>query len=112
MIDTDKLRAALGQPALWFGEYADSHAAQGKQDKYQRNREREEFCHATAKAAMDEIDRLRAALEQADGALRNHACHGGETMPCLRSKEQCKSECGKAAGDALLVVEAALGPTL
>jgi hypothetical protein len=48
------------------------------------------------------------ALEAADKALRNHACHGGPDLPCLRAPEQCRAECGKEAGDALLLVEEAL----
>ncbi len=52
----------------------------------------------------------RAVLRVADDALRNHACHGGPSAPCLRSDTDCQFDCGKQAGDALLVVEAALNP--
>ncbi len=51
---------------------------------------------------------LVEALREAEKALRNHACHGGDNVPCLRTIAQCKSECGEQAGDALLTVEAAL----
>jgi hypothetical protein len=53
-------------------------------------------------------DGVVKALKAADDALRNYACHGGPSVPCIRSPEQCRSECGKPAGDALLLVESAL----
>lgn len=51
---------------------------------------------------------VREALQAADAALRDYACHGGEGAPCLRSSDQCATDCGKRAGDALLIVEKAL----
>lgn len=50
------------------------------------------------------VEAARAAAE----ALCNHACHAGETAPCIRSAEQCRDECGKVAGDAFLTLFAAL----
>jgi hypothetical protein len=66
--------------------------------------------HATERhtAAAATIRAAMAALLLADEALRNHACHGGEKVPCIRTKDQCAADCGKEAGDALLAVEAAL----
>ena len=52
--------------------------------------------------------RLREALKSAREALTEYACHGGPTMPCRRALYQCAEECGKNAGDARLVVDAAL----
>lgn len=57
-----------------------------------------------------QVERMREALDMAFDALRNHACHGGLDVPCIRSADQCTHECGKAAGDALILVEAALRP--
>ena len=48
------------------------------------------------------------ALRAADKALRDYACHAGPKVPCARTAGQCASECGRAAGDALMLVEAAL----
>ncbi len=55
---------------------------------------------------MSQVD--REALVAAAEALRDYACHGGEGVPCLRTTNQCLDNCGKPAGDALLLVEAAL----
>jgi hypothetical protein len=65
---------------------------------------------ASLSVALAHPDRalLARALEAADAALRNHACHGGEKVPCARTPDQCAYECGRQAGDALLLVEAAL----
>jgi hypothetical protein len=51
---------------------------------------------------------VRETLEAADSALRDQACHGGPNVRCLRSPDQCRESCGREAGDALLLVEAAL----
>ena len=59
----------------------------------------------------DDQIRTRKALRAAENALRRHACHGGPKAPCLRTPAQCASECGREAGDALLLVEAALKDT-
>lgn len=55
-----------------------------------------------------EVERLREALQVADDALCEYACHGGDGVPCLRTLDQCNSECGKRAGNALLTVREAL----
>lgn len=60
----------------------------------------------------DMLEQLRAALVAADDALREHACHGGPSAPCVRSRYECASECGRKAGDALLIVEAALAEAM
>ena len=59
-------------------------------------------------ALKAEIERLREALREADDALCEYACHGGLKIPCRRTPNQCRSECGRAAADALVVVRAAL----
>lgn len=41
-----RLREALAQAGAWFFEYADSHVAQGKTDKAERNLSRANFCRA------------------------------------------------------------------
>lgn len=51
---------------------------------------------------------LLEALKNAREALCNHACHGGNATPCIRSNEQCRSECGKQAGDAIVMIDAAI----
>lgn len=56
----------------------------------------------------DAVAGVVEALEKAREALANRACHGGLELPCIRSPEQCRSDCGKVDGDALLAVEAAL----
>jgi hypothetical protein len=61
---------------------------------------------ATEAAAI--IKELVEALKAADDGLRDHACHGGPAVPCLRSATECSIECGKRAGNALLKVTAAL----
>ncbi len=63
---------------------------------------------ALAPAIASQLIAMKGALEAADNALRNHACHGGDKAPCLRARYQCQVECGKEAGDALLLVESAL----
>ena len=60
-----------------------------------------------AARSSSKVERLRAALAVADEALCDYACHA-VGAPCIRSVDQCASECGKQAGDALLVVRAAL----
>lgn len=54
------------------------------------------------------IAELEGALRTADEALCAYACHAGPEAPCIRSKDQCASECGKEAGDALLALRATL----
>lgn len=51
---------------------------------------------------------LLEALKDAREALCNHACHGGDATPCIRSNEQCRAECGKQAGDAIVSIDAAI----
>lgn len=51
---------------------------------------------------------LREALSAAREALCEYACHAGADVPCLRRAEQCRQECGKAAGDAIQSIDAAL----
>jgi hypothetical protein len=62
--------------------------------------------------AIEALQRSNAekdeALRVADEALRAHACHGGPNVPCVRAQYQCQLECGKQAGDALVVVSKAL----
>lgn len=41
-----RMRDALEQCARWFAEYAESHSAQGKTDKAQRNMDRANFARA------------------------------------------------------------------
>ncbi len=67
-----------------------------------------EDCTHTRPSPTTDAVAVRAALVSADNALRNHACHGGDATPCLRARYQCDIECGREAGDALLLVEAAL----
>lgn len=57
---------------------------------------------------QSELTAAKEALDVAGKALREHACHGGENEPCRRAAYQCNLECGKQAGDALLIVEATL----
>ena len=66
--------------------------------------------HLTAKlsASEAEVARKDRALRAADESLRDYACHGGPTVRCLRTPEQCRDACGKEAGDALLIVTAVL----
>jgi hypothetical protein len=64
---------------------------------------------ATALEALSARERvLREALEETVAALSFHACHGGEGIPCLRTEDQCRAACGKAAGDAFIVGSSAL----
>ena len=53
-------------------------------------------------------DRYEKALREAAAALSEHACHLGPGIPCARSADQCAAECGRSAGDAMLVVSQAL----
>jgi len=48
------------------------------------------------------------AMREAREALREYACHGGAEAPCRRSKEQCRTDCGKVAGDAFTHLTAAI----
>lgn len=48
------------------------------------------------------------AMREAREALREYACHGGADVPCLRSANQCRAECGKSAGDAFIALTAAI----
>jgi len=57
------------------------------------------------------IAKMEDALRTAEDALRDHACHAGPNVPCLRTKQQCRDECGRSAGDALQVVLSALAST-
>lgn len=64
-----------------------------------------------ASPTPSDTDSVREAIEAltaADEALRAYACHGGADIPCRRTPEQCASECGSAAGDAFVKVNAAL----
>jgi hypothetical protein len=64
---------------------------------------------ATALEALSARERvMREALEETVAALSLHACHGGEGIPCLRTEDQCRAECGKVAGDAFIVGSSAL----
>ncbi len=40
-------------------------------------------------------------------ALGEYACHIGDKHPCRRTGDQCSASCGKTAGDAALLIEAA-----
>ena len=51
---------------------------------------------------------LLEALKVAREALCNHACHGGDSAPCIRSSDQCLADCGKQAGDAIVDINAAI----
>lgn len=53
-------------------------------------------------------DAVVEALRAAEDALRDHACYDGDKALCRRSEFECRTECGKSAGDALLLVVAAI----
>ena len=62
--------------------------------------------------AADRITALEAKLAEKDALLREcgealaeYACHGGPDLPCIRSKDQCRTECGKIAGDTLAKIK-------
>ncbi len=79
------------------------------------SRDRPEFAHRLATTAAlhrEALATIRAeteALAVAREALTNHACHAGPKVPCRRSPEQCRWECGKDAGDALARIDAITG---
>jgi hypothetical protein len=61
---------------------------------------------------LDRIAALEAKLAEKDAllqecgeALAEYACHGGPDLPCIRSKDQCRTECGKIAGDTLAKIK-------
>jgi hypothetical protein len=61
---------------------------------------------------LDRIAALEAKLAKKDALLREcgealaeYACHGGPDLPCIRSKDQCRTECGKIAGDTLAKIK-------
>lgn len=56
-------------------------------------------------AAEPAKDEARELLVEARDALAEYACHGGEGVPCLRTPDQCRSECGKAAGNTLARID-------
>lgn len=60
---------------------------------------------------LEHVERLRETLTAADDVLRSYACYGGCGAPCMRTPEQCRQDCGKEAGDALVKVIAALKET-
>jgi hypothetical protein len=53
---------------------------------------------AALEAKLAEKDAL---LRECGEALAEYACHGGPDLPCIRSEDQCRTECGKIAGDTL-----------
>lgn len=53
------------------------------------------------------IEALEGALREAREALCDYACHA-ENAPCLRSPDQCQTQCGKTAGDAILNIDSIL----
>ena len=55
--------------------------------------------------AIAHIAALEALVKEAGEALSEYACHGGPDLPCIRSKDQCRTECGKIAGDALAKIK-------
>lgn len=66
------------------------------------------MARSAVRAALSQPDAMREALGTARSALCEHACHGGDSIPCIRSAEQCRTDCGKQAGDAILAIDAAL----
>lgn len=65
---------------------------------------------ASTQALAERVEKAESTLRIAREALCEYACHLGENVPCLRTKQQCLSECGKAAGDAIIAIDAALNP--
>jgi hypothetical protein len=59
-------------------------------------------------SSQAEIERLTEVLYRAQEALGEYACHVGDKHPCIRTADQCRNECGKIAGDAALLIDAAL----
>ena len=57
---------------------------------------------AAIEAKLAEKDAL---LRECGEALAEYACHGGPDLPCIRSEDQCRTECGKIAGDALAKIK-------
>jgi uncharacterized protein YhfF len=64
----------------------------------------EAFARHRHTATAEALEAMREARE----ALREYACHGGAEAPCRRSKEQCRTDCGKVAGDAFTRLTAAI----
>ncbi len=69
----------------------------------------------TLEAQATELTTLRGRLADLEGALgtarealANYACHGGAGIPCLRTADQCRTDCGRDAGDAIVVIDTAL----
>ncbi len=63
---------------------------------------------STVLALLDRIEELTTTLYRAREALGEYACHIGDKYPCMRLPDQCRAECGKAAGDAALLIDKAL----
>lgn len=55
-----------------------------------------------------EVERLRELLAAAREALTEYACHAGPDVRCLRAPHQCRQECGQKAGNAIVLIDAAL----
>jgi len=55
---------------------------------------------------------MREALLVAREALCEFACHGGPDIPCRRTPDQCRDQCGREAGDAIVAIDVALSPSL
>lgn len=61
-------------------------------------------------AKAERVDALEHALKITREALCEHACHAGIEVPCIRTRDQCQSECGKSAGDVIVAVDKILCP--
>lgn len=68
------------------------------------------FCIEQNEESARKIEVLDRALNVTREALCEHACHAGPEVPCIRTRDQCATECGRSAGDVIVAVDRILSP--